>query len=257
LFGKYYTIDEVYEIVIGQWQIPTTRQILSDFRKTNMQQIEEKKKMFNASFSDVRLGHKRSRIEELCMMYGIFKTKLVTNNIKQETTARLMKDLLKDIKDEVEGDVITINGSIDLNINATIEHHVKAEALKHISIRQIIIGRVAAKRNVSPELLISQLSKSYYSGFIETEEIEYEDVVYPSEKAYDFNVIETQAEERKRESIVEEAKRKLKLSEMAKLGAKKDIKKKLVALLRGNGNALDLNRLEIEKYQGHNKKPEK
>jgi len=251
LFGKYYTVEEVYEIMTMEYRIPVTRQLLKDFRRDHMSQIEEKKRLYSISFSDVRLGHKRSRIEELCLMYNLFKAKMLDS--KKETTARLLKDILKDIKEEVEGDVITINGSVDINMVATIEHHVKKEALKHISIRQIIIGRVAAKNDVSVEGLIARLSDSYYSGFTkmsEAEDMEYEEVEYPSEKHYDFNVIETQEETRKIEAANKETRLRQNLADLAKEGKKKAVKQKLMALLKSRAGDLANNRIELDKFEG-------
>lgn len=254
LFGKYYSVDEVYEIMTMQYKIPVTRAILKLFRAEHIKQITEKKRMYSASFTDVRLGHKRSRIEELCMMYNLFKAKMF--NTQKETTARLLKDILKDIKDEVEGDVITINGSVDINMIATIEHHVKKEALKHISMRQIIIGRVAAKNSVSPESLIARLSESYYTGFSGmsgAEEIPYTEVEYPSEKHYDFNVIETQEETRKIDASNKEVVLRQNLANLVKKGKKAAVKDKLKALLKSRAVDLASNRMELDKFEGKKK----
>lgn len=254
LFGKYYSVEEVHEILTVDYHIPVTKALLKAFRKEHMAQIEEKKRMYSLSFTDVRLGHKRSRIEELCLMYNLFKSKMLDS--KKETTARLLKDILKDIKEEVEGDVITINGSVDINMVATIEHHVKKEALKHIALRQIIIGRVASKNNVSVESLIARLSDSYYSGYAgmsDIEDAEYEVVEYPSEKHYDFNVIETQEETRKIDATNEEVRLRQNLANLAKEGKKMAVKKKLQALLRNRKADLVNNRMELDKYEGKKK----
>lgn len=192
LFGKFYSVEEIHHILKVDYTVQVSREVLYDFRREHLSQIKEKQELHKAGHDDMRLSHKRSRLEELCKMYNLFSRKTwETHGLKE---GEMALKILKDIKAEVEGDIV-LNGSVDINIEATVNTHMQKEALKHITIRQIIIGRVAARVGASPEKLISQLSQSYYTRFagvvgVEDEEVNYEEIEYPSGSEYDFQQIE-------------------------------------------------------------------
>ena len=109
-----------------------------------------------------------------------------------------MRGILQDIRKEIEGDKIIIEGNFDINIEGAVNDHLQNEVLKNISIRDLIIGRVAARVGSNPALLVYYLTRSYYKRFSGTigpiEDAEYESIQYPNDAGYDFQMIEKNQE---------------------------------------------------------------
>ena len=85
-----------------------------------------------------------------------------------------------------------------MNLNVEISAHIQKEVLKTINLKEIIIGRVAARMNYDPMNLIAGLHNSFYNKFVPISgdfdpnaEIE-----YPSLINYDFAEIERKNAER-------------------------------------------------------------
>ena len=107
-----------------------------------------------------------------------------------------MLKTLEQIRKEAEGDILTINGAIDVNIEAQIQEHIQEEIYKTINLKEIILGRVAARMNYDPSKLIAALHNSYYAKFVQIsgEYDEDAEITYPSSQAYDFTKIEMTAD---------------------------------------------------------------
>ena len=91
-----------------------------------------------------------------------------------------------------------MNGVVDINIEAQIQEHIQQEVYKTINLKEIILGRVAARMNYDPAKLISGLHNSYYAKFVQIsgEYDEDAEMIYPSSQAYDFTKIEMEAEKK-------------------------------------------------------------
>ena len=192
LFGRMFTIEEVYTLCVEDWGLPINKKMLSEFRNHYADIVSDKINHHKKSFADLRLGIKKSRLEELCWLYAEMKKDYKSNRgIK---FVEQMRGVLQDIRKEVEGDKLIIEGSFDINIEATVNDHLQNEILRNISIRDLIIGRVAARVGANPALLVYYLTKSYYNKFSGTtgpiEDIEYENIQYPNDAGYDFDMIE-------------------------------------------------------------------
>ena len=192
LFGKYYTLDEVYLTVISDWGFHDVRKSEIDrFRKNNINIIEQKRSEYKRDVSEIRLGYKRSRLEELSHLYSIRKREFDNNNYSREDE-RELRAILEQIRKEVEGDKLVIDGNLDMKVSHQIEAHVNINLMKELPMKSIILARAAAKLNVSVEKLVYKLSHSYYSkytGFSGRPTIEDTDVKYPSQFMYDFTDI--------------------------------------------------------------------
>lgn len=190
-YGRMFTTDELLKVVVQDWKLPITKSALSSFRKANALEIEKKIEQFKSSYSDIRLGVKRSRLEELVWMYGRAKDKYIASMNREDY--KLMLQTLEAIRKEAEGDKLTIDGKIDVNHELDISKHVREEVFKTMNIKEIILGRVAARMNVNPIRLINSLNNSYYAKFSNVvqemaEDIKYEPI-YPSSQNYDFDKI--------------------------------------------------------------------
>lgn len=234
LFGRMFSIDEVHQFCVEEWGIPVSKLILNKFRQYKIDEISTLIERSKAGFDDIRLGHKRPRIEELCWLYKFAKENL--NKTRQIKYADLARNLLKDIKSEVEGDKLIIEGNLDINVDMTIHNHLANNVLRNIGLRQIIIGRVAAANGISPFILVEQLTTSYYSKFSgviqEPIQSEYNNIEYPNDQPYDFDYLAAVSGERTSmiKSKNEEYRQEVKLLDAQ--GKELSIKEKLMNIIK-------------------------
>lgn len=192
LFGRMFSVQEVHQVCLEEWKIPVDISQVAKFRATYSEMINEKIKAHQTGFADIRLGVKRSRLEEYCWIYNESKTKY--QRVASREDLKVMITVLDKIKDETEGAQVNVNVSGQVDIEVAVNQHVQREVMKGLSMRQLIIGRVAGRMGSNPAILIDRLTKSYYSKFAtmdadEVEEIPYEEVKYPTKEPYDFDRI--------------------------------------------------------------------
>lgn len=190
-FGRMFTVDEVVEMVNKDWGIPVQKPVIKAFRLKHAKQIQELIEKFKLSHVDMRLGVKRSRMEELTYLYCIQKDKFDEN--KKNDTYGLLLRTLEQIRKEAEGDRLTIDGKVDVRYEVNIQQHLMNEVFKTLNLKEIILARVAAKMNVNPIKLIHSLNTSYYKQFSNVlgdfNPEEEGSTVFPSQLNYDFERI--------------------------------------------------------------------
>lgn len=190
MFGRYYTIGEVHRIVTQEWGIDISHRAVREFKVRNLDKITKLQEEYQKSYSDLRLSHKRGRLDELVWMYKERKDEYFKNNRSRDDQKEL-RGILEQIRKEVEVDKLLIEGDINVNIEATITQHIQKEVLTNLSLLDIIVARIAAKRNINPQAFIYQLHNSYYNKYngingIEGEEFN-NDKIYPSSLIYDLD----------------------------------------------------------------------
>ena len=193
LLGRMFTIAEVVKIMGEDNGIIIDEDDVKGVLKKHIVEIERKREEFRNRVTDVRLYNKRPRLEELAWMYSKMKARYVALNGIDAYNSMLRT--LEQIRKEAEGDVININGAIDVNIEVTIQNHIQKEILKTINLKEIILGRVAARMNYDPKKLIAGLHNNYYAKFVDISG-EFDpnaEMNYPSNSAYDFAEIERNA----------------------------------------------------------------
>jgi len=85
----------------------------------------------------------------------------------------------------------------------------REEVYKSLNLKEIILGRVAARMGISPVKLIYSLNNSFYSKFsnvlgtFDEDTANSTEVVYPSQMNYDFERIKREAQ--KRDEEIEDA----------------------------------------------------
>lgn len=235
LFGKMFTPQEIIKTINVDWGIDfNSMPMLSKFRTKYKAEIEEKIEKFKAEYSDIRLGIKRGRLEELVYLYNSQKDKYEEN--KANDSYRLLLQTLESIRKEAEGDRLTIDGKVDVKYEASIQVHLRNEIFKTLNLKEIILARVAARMNVSPIKLIYSLNNSYYKRFSNVlgdfdPEVEGEEMTYPSQMGYDFERIGKAQKQMDKDIedaiILDEEENAGKSTEKAQ-----DIKSKLLAKLR-------------------------
>lgn len=191
LFGRFYTASEIHRIIVHDWGYNIGLDSINNFRKKNIEKITELQKDFEESYSDVRLGKRRSRLDEYTWLYNKTKEKYVSNEARED--AKLMQSLLESIKKEVDGDLV-INGKLKVDIEHTINMQVQSDMLKDFNITALIIARLAGRMNVNPMLLLSRLSRSQYAKFTgfggaSKSEMDNDEIYSITNLTYDFDRI--------------------------------------------------------------------
>ena len=193
LLGRMFTITEVVQILGEENGAVVTEKDVKKVFKEHVVEIEKLREEFRNKVTDVRLYNKRPRLEELAWMYGKMKNRFKINNSGEAYNSMLRT--LEQIRKEAEGDILTVNGVVDVNIEAQIQEHIQQEIYKTINLKEIILGRVAARMGYDPAKLIAGLHNSYYAKFVQISGDFEEDaeMIYPSSQAYDFTQIEMKA----------------------------------------------------------------
>lgn len=193
LLGRMFTVPEVIKIMGEDNGVIAEEEEVRDILRKNIVEIERKREEFRNKVADVRLYNKRPRLEELAWMYSKMKNRYIAVNTVDTYNAMLRT--LEQIRKEAEGDIINFSGSMDVNVEVTIQNHIQKEILKTINLKEIILGRVAARMNFDTKKLIASMHNSYYAKFVDIAGTYEEDapLAYPSSQAYDFAKIEAEA----------------------------------------------------------------
>lgn len=193
LLGKMFTIPEVVRIMGEDNGIAMDEGDVKRVLKKNIVEIERRREEFRNKVVDVRLYNKRPRLDELAWMYSQMRTRYISLETMDSFNAMIR--VLEQIRKESEGDVLNINGVLDVNIEVEIQNHVQKEILKTINLKEIILGRVAARMNWDLKKLVAGLHNSYYAKFVGISG-DYDpeaEMSYPSQMNYDFTKIERSA----------------------------------------------------------------
>ena len=195
LLGKMFTVPEVVRIMGEDNGIAMDEGDVRRVLKKNIVNIERQREEFRNKVVDVRLYNKRPRLEELAWMYSQMRTRYTSLNTMDAFNAMLR--VLEQIRKESEGDILNINGVLDINIEVEIQNHIQKEILKTINLKEIILGRVAARMNWDLKKLVAGLHNSYYAKFVNVSgDFDPEaEMSYPSQENYDFNVIQKNAKD--------------------------------------------------------------
>lgn len=239
LFSRMFTPQEVHKTIVEQYGVPCNMAAVVLFRRNHLNVINEGIEKFKKDFSDLRLSHKKGRLEELVWLYNRAKHRFEVTGANADRDFLLK--VLEQVRKEVDGgDILKIEGNIDINIESVVNVHLRKEVMSEINLQQIIVGRVAAMMSKHPATIISQLLNSHYQKFnalmnpdvdVETVDTEYEDMSYPSTRSYDFDEIRKKqkllAEESKQQAILLKAQQDEKEASGEELGLKEALLKKL------------------------------
>lgn len=201
MFGRYYSVQEVHKVITVDWGYECAMSSLEVFRTKNIDKIKELQEAFKRDYSDIRLGHKRSRLDELSFLYNDRKQRYKLSGGREDY--KLLLVTIEQIRKEVEGDTIRIDGNLNINIQATLNFHIFQEMLADLSIIDVVISKICAKNNFNPQYLMTKLRSSMYArltGFQATPaQDNQEEITYPSQLIYDFSRIERMHQGKSRE----------------------------------------------------------
>ena len=190
LLGRMFSIQEVVKILVEDNGIAVSTDKVKQIMAKNLVTIERAREEFRNKVTDVRLYNKRPRLEELAWMYSKMKMRYIAMNSTDAYNAMLRT--LEQIRKEAEGDILNINGAVDINLSVELQAHIQKEIIKTINIKEIILGRIAARMNYDCKKLIAGLHNSYYNQFVQISG-DFDpnaEMQYPSLVNYDFAEIE-------------------------------------------------------------------
>ena len=188
LLGRFFSFGEVAKQLQEDHGVEASQGMVERFCKKNTEEVKRRQEHFQASYTDVRLFVKRSRLEELLWLYNNRKTKYESTGNREDY--KLLLQTLEQIRKESEGEILNVVGSLNVNVEHDIKNHLRQEAMKGMSVKEIILARVAARQGLDVTKLIQSLNNSYYNRFKDAEDVEFEETRYPSTEAYDFGAIE-------------------------------------------------------------------
>ncbi len=194
LYGRMFAPEEVQRVVVEEFKHACSLEACLFFRKKYLGIITNKIEAFKRGQADTRLAVKKGRIEELSWLYGRVKNRFhVTEGAGDR---EFLLKLLDQFRKETDGDIIKVQGNIDIKIEETINFHVKQEVLSQLNISQLILARVASRMRTNPMRLLKKLNDSAYAKFNgllgDVVDAEYEEINYPSSQPYDFDFIKNQ-----------------------------------------------------------------
>jgi len=200
-FGRMFTIEDVLKIVNKEWAIQVGKGLLIQFKLKYGEEIKKRIESHQSSYHNLRLGIKKSRLEELSDIYK--QTKENWNDSKKREDTKILLSVLEQLRKEAEGDRLTIDGKVDISYEQNINLHLMKEVFATTNLKEIILGRVAAKMNINPIKLIYSLNTSHYKAFSNVlgdfDPDNGEETVYPSQMNYDFEKINKFYENREKQ----------------------------------------------------------
>lgn len=251
-FGRMFAIEDILKIINMEWGIPLGKNPIYAFKQKYAEEIKRRVEHHQISYHNIRLGIKKSRLEELTGLYRKAKQTWEDNSKREDL--RILLTILEQLRKEAEGDRLTIDGKVDIKYEQNINVHLQKEVFATTNLKEIILGRVAAKMNINPIKLVYSLQKSYYKQFsnvlgdFDVEESGKE-LPYPSQLNYDFERIGKNFLQRDREIedavIVEEE------TSTKNLNQGLNLKEILAAKLRNKNRELNefKTKLEVKEEQ--------
>lgn len=221
LLGRMFSIQEVVKILVEDNGIAVSTEKVKQIMAKNLVTIERAREEFRNKVTDVRLYNKRPRLEELAWMYSKMKMRYIAMNSTDAYNAMLRT--LEQIRKEAEGDILNINGAIDVNLSVELQAHIQKEIIKTINIKEIILGRIAARMNYDCKKLVAGLHNSYYNQFVQISG-DFDpnaEMQYPSLVNYDFAEIERRNADR--DDVVEIQAEPIKEEEHEKASSIRDL----------------------------------
>lgn len=188
LLGRYFTYGEVAKQLQEEHGIEASTDMVERYAKRHKEEIKAKQEEFQQSYTDVRLFVKRSRLEELLWLYTNRKEKYQATGNREDY--RLLLQTLEQVRKESEGEILNVVGNLNVNVEVDIRNHLRAEVFKDIGLKEIILGRIAARQGIPVERMIASMNNSYYNRVNSEEVTDAEYVNYPSQETYDFGAIE-------------------------------------------------------------------
>lgn len=140
LSGRFFLPRQIMKIINEEWGISYYHpKSLSSFLRKNSEVIRTKRLKYTSDFSSLRLAHERPRLEELSLIF---------EDAKEENDKRMMLETIREIRQEVKGDKVTLEAEINNNINLTVQNHILNE-YDSSEIARMAMIRLLEKHNIN------------------------------------------------------------------------------------------------------------
>lgn len=184
LMGQLHSDEEIQERLAMEG-IPTNVTHIRKFRQKYKAQVEKLQDDYEKEWHTIGITRKRARLDQLAYMYN--KLKKSFDGVKgtgQVSYSREMREVLNQVKREVEGDNVhlTVDGKLDIITTIQMSQQV-SDLYASINYISLIIARVAARTRVNPLMLQYYLMNSWYSkfsGIVKNDKMFDENPTYPS-----------------------------------------------------------------------------
>lgn len=194
LYGRFFTSQEILKTLSQEYNLSVSLSTLEAFKTKYQEEITKIQEKHRKDYSNIRLGYKRSRLEELTWMYN--KRKEIYERTGYGEDHKILQSTLEQIRKECEKDELKISFEGNINITETINVHFQNEMFQQLSVKDIVLGRLCAKFGINPKVMHHRMHKSFYAKFVGTVEAEEDlmtdEIIYPSQIVYDFNKIRHQ-----------------------------------------------------------------
>lgn len=205
MMGRLLTDYEISKIIFQDWGFKIPLHKIAAFRVDNKNSIISLNDDYIRNYNDIRLSHKKGRLEEYLEIYNKQKEIWLNSPTPQNTV--ILTQILKNIRDEVEDPKLKIEHNISHSIDITVGYHIQQEIMKGMTITDIVIARAAARLRVNTAFLLERLHTSVYnknSGFERPDgDIEDQDVPFASNIVYNWNDIARKHAEGAKEPLTE------------------------------------------------------
>lgn len=164
LYAKYYSTEEITQIIGDKWGLAINSQVVRKFYVDNKEKIDKLRAEYVLSSKDTRIATDAGRMEILAKLAWEMERKFEKSQSIE--VSKELRAIVEQVRKEVKGEEIrlTVDGRID--INATIQANLTVhESLQKLPINMIVIGLTAAKQGLNPAAIIASLSNSYYAKF--------------------------------------------------------------------------------------------
>jgi hypothetical protein len=184
LYAKFFNTEEVLLFLKENHpQAKIYRKHLTDFKLKNKNLIDELQLTYKNNLDDLRLTNKKSRLEELSSMFATMKSNF--NRTQNKESYKLLLNTLDQIRKEIEGEKLTLEGQIEINIKS----EGGEKFLQDTDLTLFVIAKIAKNWGISVEQLFKTLDNTFYRKNVGSGNIEVKEIVYPSEMNYDFTLI--------------------------------------------------------------------
>ena len=194
LFGKFYTVTDVHNVLSKEYRIKVPEDELRKFYVEHRDLITKRRAEYVLNSKEFRIATETGRLEVLNRLLVEFEIKNKAAGGSNLEISNMILRIVEQARKEVKGNELkmTVDGRIDVSATVHAESNVM-DVMKHLSINALVIGLTAAKAGLNPAVLIGQLANSWYSQFngFNGNIMEGKEVRLPSAliRSYDWDVI--------------------------------------------------------------------
>lgn len=165
-YGALFTTEEIYIKLKEEKGISVNKQILQQWRRINDEKIRIHitNHQLENSADKIRIGTDVGRLSILNKHLNYWDKRLDDDRRTSSVASKMVLAILGEARKETKGEVVTINGQIDIKASLQASDSVD-HMLTKLHINSIIVGMVAAKQGVNPETIIGALTSSHYAKF--------------------------------------------------------------------------------------------